>query len=144
MLIFFVIIFFFKFILKNLRRLLQRLGIFKTLKYFNDNWEFNCGIHEDCGEYWQCLSGLAQKNWYTREAYIRDHFHIKTLQDNSMQELCCAQRGKDLISSICSYNILDNTLYQGEFQYTPFYRREHHFQSLTSDLILKVLLLGEE
>jgi len=44
-------------------------------------------VDENLPNYWNSLSGLDQKRWFTREAHLRDFIHVKTMGDDQFEML---------------------------------------------------------
>lgn len=55
------------------------LSDFKNLRKF-DNKELI--VNENLGQFWQCLSGIDQKRWFTQEQYFRKHLKLSRLDDD--------------------------------------------------------------
>mmetsp|Transcript_10117 Transcript_10117/g.15446 ORF Transcript_10117/g.15446 Transcript_10117/m.15446 type:complete len:271 (-) Transcript_10117:36-848(-) len=113
-------------------------------KYFDSNWHFVASVDEKLGNYWRCLSGLDQKQWYTRETYLQNKLKIRTLDDYNFAQLGSYQRGDKCITSVCNYDIIQNPFYADSFFYTKMTRRRQQFLHETSDVVSRVLNLGEE
>lgn len=57
--------------------------------------------------------------------------------------LSASHRGKKIISGIYNYNILTNPTYSDSFFYTSIEKRNFDFLKTNSELVERILLLGE-
>ena len=46
---------------------------------FDDDWTYKKFVNEQLGSYWECISGLDQKRWFTRETHHRKNLGIEFL-----------------------------------------------------------------
>lgn len=88
-----------------------------------DNWTYLEDVNEQLGCYWEAISGIDQKRWFTRETHQRKNLGIKFLTDENYELLRTSKRGKKCISNICSYDILTNIRYIDRLYYTQFGQR---------------------
>jgi hypothetical protein len=106
---------------RKLMNLNQRFGqflrLFKKVKGMDQDWNIEANIDENLGKYWECIPGMKQKRWFTKETHLQEHLKIKTLNDVSLQLLRTSKRGNKFISNIFNYDILQNQVYADLFFY---------------------------
>ena len=124
--------------------ILSRLGLLGKPVATDLECNLAVDVNEKLGNYWKCLSGIDQKRWFTKELYLREELKIKTLDDYNMSLISLGQRGEKCISGICNYDILRNERQADVFFYTPMEKRFQQFQFESSDIVAKIIYLGEE
>ena len=110
----------------------------------DDDCNLKIDVDEDLGNYWKCLSGIDQKRWFAKEVHLRRCLKIRTLDDYNLSLLSHSVRGHKMISNLCNYDILSNDRYADAFFYTKMECRAQQFQFESSDIVAKILYLGEE
>jgi len=145
LLVFFVIFFFFNFYSKILKKLGECFGCFREViingqLVVDDDWNFLPDVDDELGEYWQCITGMEQKRWYLKEAYLQKDLATRTLDNTNFEKLRSTKRGKKFISNIPTYDILGNYRYADAFFYTPLAIRQ---ENTTSDYVSKIIYMGE-
>ena len=93
-----------------LKKLLLKIRLLKQPDYCDEDWNIVKVVDEKLGEYWQCLTGLDQKRWFTKEIYQRNKLKISQLEDSSISILRHVKRGQKYISNIPCYDMLWNPL----------------------------------
>ena len=53
----------------------------KSVLHVDGDWNIVESINENLGCYWECLQGIYQKRWFTKELYNRKNLNKKTLED---------------------------------------------------------------
>lgn len=72
----------------------------------------DAALHGKTPSYFECLSGKAQKNWYTNEVYSRKVMGIKSLDDDQLEQLRTAKSGKQKLQGATNYKISNQFAYQ--------------------------------
>ena len=130
-----------------LRVVLGKIKYLKDLlsvQQFDQDFNLKCDLNENLGNYWKCISGLDQKRWFTKEIYLRNTQKIRTIDDYNLTLMGLSGRGEKCISNTCNYDILQNEKYADAFFYTQMERRTLRFQFESSDIVTKLLYMGEE
>ena len=113
---------------------------YKQPKDFDDDWTYEKDVNEQLGCYWECISGLDQKRWFTRETHQRKNLGIKFVTDKNYELLRSAKRGKKCISNICNYDVLTNIRYIDQLYYTQMGQRT---ENESSDMVVRLFYLGQ-
>lgn len=82
--------------------------IYKKIKGMDEDWNITASINENLGKYWECIPGMKQKRWFTKETHLKEHLKIQTMNDESLQILKSSKRGNKMIGNIFNYDILMN------------------------------------
>lgn len=52
----------------------QKIGIkakiYKKIKGMDKDWNITANIDENLGKYWECIPGMKQKRWFTKETHL--------------------------------------------------------------------------
>ena len=62
-------------------------------------------LEEDSAPFYQCLNGLNQKRWFTRETYFRNVLNVKLMDDDQYEELRTSKRQKKVLTGECQYDL---------------------------------------
>lgn len=55
-------------------------------------WDQDLDVNENLPDYFCCIPGEEQKNWYAKEVYLREVLELKTIDDKELERLRTAQR----------------------------------------------------
>lgn len=113
------------------------------MKFFKKVEIQHLDIDESLDCYWQAIIGKEQKEWYANEIYQREVLGIKTLDDNALRELGQHKRGRKYFQGAINYEILSNLKYCDVFQYQSVDMRNEPEDFETSDMISKMVYLGD-
>ena len=117
---------------------------FLNLQQFDTDFNLKVDLNENLGNYWKCIPGIDQKRWYTKELYLRYTQKIRTIDDYNLTLMGLSGRGDKCITNACNYDILQNEKYADAFFYTQMERRTLRFQFESSDIVTKLIYIGEE
>ena len=81
---------------------------------------------------------------YAKEIYSRHHLNIRTMDDTCLEKLRTEQCGERKIVDFANYDILSNHFYQSKLQYLPLNQRSSEIDFVGSDIIARMLYLGED
>ena len=110
----------------------------------DDDFNLKVDLNENLGNYWKCISGIDQKRWFTKEIYLRSKLKIRTIDDMNLTLMGNTGRDEKCITNTCNYDILQNEKYADAFFYTQMERRTLKFLFESSDIVSKLIYLGEE
>lgn len=52
----------------------QKVGIkakiYKKINGMDKDWNITANIDENLGKYWECIPGMKQKRWFTKETHL--------------------------------------------------------------------------
>ena len=93
-------------------------------------------------DYFCCIPGEEQKDWYAKEVYLREVLSLKTIDDKEMERLRTAKRQNKKFEGTINYDILANRFYADAFQYQSMAMRNEDIDFESSDMVSGVLYLG--
>ena len=111
------------------------------MKNFNRLTKKDFVMDEDLEPFWRNLSGLDQKRWYANELYHRNKVGRTFLDDDQLEILRKAKRGKHYIMNIYNYSLLTNHYYADLLYYTQLERR-FLYENAPSDFVSRILFAG--
>ena len=115
------------------------LGIVNTKK-LEDILDDKISYDENLGLFWECLTGLDQKRWFTKEIHHRSQLHIQTMDSHQLEHLRTCKRGPKFIQNTCNYDILENIKYQSLFFYSTIDKQV----GVLNDVVAQFINAAEE
>lgn len=123
-----------------------RHQMFRMVRLIQDgSSKLKADVDENLANYWQAISGIEQKLWYSNEVYDRYNTGVQAMSDEALEKLRTSQRSKHKkhIKGNANYKVLFNMQYQQKFQYQPLDERNEAEDNELSDIITKLLNMND-
>lgn len=99
-------------------------------------------VEEGLDNYWKAIPDEERQEWIKEENFFRSKLHGQLLDDEQFLKLIRSKAGTKLIQNTISYDILKNTNYQQQFQYTRISLRNTHEEKVNSEKVTILMNLG--